>query len=318
MAAQYIRIVAIPPGEAPLWVREKWVGLCLPVADSQGPREAYVSGVLSRPLGKLPRQSGYAVYVRDAISELEKTAPDAAAWWRKDAPGLDAARRKFLFRTPCCELVQRGCEASHQDVSRIQPDRATTPLAGLSPVPQTPMHRTAARMILHRSPLVPALLLALVLFGGLWNSTHPIHPEQQAVVHGNLVDWNLHTHVSKSRTYRTVHLRITGQGTEFRIDPDIFRDLMGGRLPAGFAKGATIDITADAAQLAAPIHPLLRPGVGIVWINGLVVNGVTAFTLRDVVQQERHRWTGWLALAGLAALYLGYTIRNSRKQSASA
>jgi hypothetical protein len=26
-----VRIVAVPPGEAPLWVRQKWVGLDLPV-----------------------------------------------------------------------------------------------------------------------------------------------------------------------------------------------------------------------------------------------------------------------------------------------
>jgi hypothetical protein len=27
-----VRIIAVPPGEAPLWVREKWVGVELPVA----------------------------------------------------------------------------------------------------------------------------------------------------------------------------------------------------------------------------------------------------------------------------------------------
>jgi hypothetical protein len=47
---QYIRIVRIPPGEAPFWVREKWVGLELPLADGdRGPRGAYTSGVLSGP-----------------------------------------------------------------------------------------------------------------------------------------------------------------------------------------------------------------------------------------------------------------------------
>lgn len=119
MAPQYIRIVAIPPGEAPLWVREKWLGLCLPVADDRGSRKAYVSGVLSGPrnrfiafawrfLGKLSRQSGYAVYVRDAVSELEKTAPDAAAWWKNDGSRLQVPGRKFLFRASYCELMQQS------------------------------------------------------------------------------------------------------------------------------------------------------------------------------------------------------------------
>ena len=31
-----IRIIAAPPGEAPLWVRQKWVGLDLPVARYSG------------------------------------------------------------------------------------------------------------------------------------------------------------------------------------------------------------------------------------------------------------------------------------------
>ena len=125
MAPQYIRIVAIPSGEAPLWVREKWLGLCLPVADDRGSRKAYVSGVLSGPrnrfiafawrfLGKLSRQSGYAVYVRDAVSELEKTAPDAAAWWKNDGSRLQVPGRKFLFRASYCELTQPGWKTSNQ------------------------------------------------------------------------------------------------------------------------------------------------------------------------------------------------------------
>ena len=59
-------------------------------------------------------------------------------------------------------------------------------------------------------------------------------------------------------------MRITGYSAEFHIDPDIFHDLMGNRLPAGFTKGAALNITVDAAQLAAPIHPLLKPSVAVV------------------------------------------------------
>ena len=53
-APQFIRIVRTPPGEAPLWVREKWVGLELPLASGDyGPRHAYTSGVLSGPSNRL-------------------------------------------------------------------------------------------------------------------------------------------------------------------------------------------------------------------------------------------------------------------------
>jgi hypothetical protein len=154
MASQYIRIVATPPGEAPLWVRAKWVGLCLPVADSRSPREAYTSGVLSGPrnrflalvwrfLGKLSRQSGYPVYVSDAVRELEKTAPDAAAWWREEASRLLAPGRKFLFRTPYCEPVEPGYKASNASSLPNTPANARAPLPGPSSVPQIPAHEPA-------------------------------------------------------------------------------------------------------------------------------------------------------------------------------
>ncbi len=309
---EYIRITAVPPGEAPLWVRQKWVGLCLPVADSSGAHQAYVSGVLSGPrnqflalawrlFGKLGRQSGYAVYVRDAVRELEKSAPDAAAWWRQDAPRLQTPGRKFLFQTPYCEPMRPGCDAGHQGTV------STPSVAPPSTVAQTPMGRG------HRFPLAPALILALVLFGGLWNWSHPTRPERQVQIQGRLVDWSLHNYSSKGGSHTTVHLRITGYSPEFRIDPGIFHDLMGNRLPVGFTDGATIDITADAKELASPLHAPLEPGVAFVWVDGLAVNGATAFALNDVVQDERHQWTGWFGLAAMATAYLAFRIINSRK-----
>ena len=36
-----VRIVAVPLGEAPLWVREKWVGLELPLTRYATPREYF-------------------------------------------------------------------------------------------------------------------------------------------------------------------------------------------------------------------------------------------------------------------------------------
>jgi hypothetical protein len=112
-----IRITNVPPGEAPQWVREKWVGLVLPLATCRSkPRMAYTSGVLSGPpnrfaaiwwglRGRLERQSGYAVDASAALAILERTAPDAASWWRANVPRLLARRRRFMFRTSDCELV---------------------------------------------------------------------------------------------------------------------------------------------------------------------------------------------------------------------
>ena len=114
---RYIRIVRVPPGEAPFWVRDKWVGLELPLADDdQGPRVAYTSGVLSGPrnrfiallwglMGRLQRKSGFSVYVSEALAALEKTAPDAASWWRENVPRLQGRKRKFMFHPSACEFI---------------------------------------------------------------------------------------------------------------------------------------------------------------------------------------------------------------------
>jgi hypothetical protein len=117
--SSFIRIVSVPPGEAPLWVREKWVGLELPLpyGDSGG-RRAITSGVLSGPRnrlialwwalrGQLDCKSGYAVDANEAVRTLEGTAPEAAAWWRQNVPRLQYGKRKFLFAPAACEVVSK-------------------------------------------------------------------------------------------------------------------------------------------------------------------------------------------------------------------
>jgi hypothetical protein len=109
---RFIRIVRLPPGEAPLWVREKWVGLDLPLADGdRGPRHAFTSGVLSGPRnrliaawwslrGRLKWQSGYAVNAQEALRRLETIAPDAASWWRGNVPRVLHETGRFCSTSP--------------------------------------------------------------------------------------------------------------------------------------------------------------------------------------------------------------------------
>jgi hypothetical protein len=117
--SSFIRIVSVPSGEAPLWVREKWVGLELPLAyGDSGARGAITSGVMSGPpnrliglwwalRGRLERKSGYAVDADEAFRILEGTAPEAAAWWRQNVPRLQHGKRKFLFAQAVCEVVSK-------------------------------------------------------------------------------------------------------------------------------------------------------------------------------------------------------------------
>ena len=112
-----VRIIAIPPGEAPLWVREKWVGLELPLAQrSPSALTKPTAGVLSGPrsflaslagylTGRYHRERGFMVPVVAALKVLEGSSPEAAAWWRSNAPHLCRPWRCFMFQAQACEVV---------------------------------------------------------------------------------------------------------------------------------------------------------------------------------------------------------------------
>ena len=110
MDSQYLLITSIPPGEAPPWVREKWVGLSLPLAQrSSKPQKFFSIGVLSSPKsflgwlrawlnGGIYRESGFIVESQVAIEILSKKSPEAAEWWQKNTPKLLKPRHYFLFQ----------------------------------------------------------------------------------------------------------------------------------------------------------------------------------------------------------------------------
>jgi hypothetical protein len=113
-----VRIVAIPQGEPPLWVREKWVGLELPLARGSKAR-FYGFGAVSGPrtwlgqmwgllLGRAERIMGYVVYADRAVDVLAKSSPEAAAWWRENAGQVVAPGRYLVFHANECQLVKGG------------------------------------------------------------------------------------------------------------------------------------------------------------------------------------------------------------------
>ena len=110
-----IRIISVPPGEAPLPIREAWVGLELPLFRKRV--GSYIgSGVLSGPksilesfahlvTGRLTVHKGFLVPVLAAIEILEVANPAAARWWRENPSHMIRKRRYLLFPTECCEVV---------------------------------------------------------------------------------------------------------------------------------------------------------------------------------------------------------------------
>lgn len=114
----YLRIDAVPPGEAPLWVREQWVGLTLPLAQrGRAPMHHLTSGVVSGPkdfgtfllamaTGKLRRETGYRVVAHVAVDELAAHSPDASAWWREHASHQLRPGRFFVFHESVGEAIE--------------------------------------------------------------------------------------------------------------------------------------------------------------------------------------------------------------------
>jgi hypothetical protein len=99
-----IRIVAVPPGEAPEFVRRAWVGLELPVIAGQ------VHAAHGVALGVLTQQSvdapaSYAVDGKTAIAILQSAAPEIAAWWRQNAPAAVARGYQLIFPAEVCERL---------------------------------------------------------------------------------------------------------------------------------------------------------------------------------------------------------------------
>jgi hypothetical protein len=112
----WIRIIATPPGEAPLWVREQWVGLELPLIEPE-PRSFHSFGVISRPKsyvyqlwaiyrGRSQRIVGFAVPARVAVDILESASEAAAAWWKENLPHLLRPRQALIFPAIVCEAVE--------------------------------------------------------------------------------------------------------------------------------------------------------------------------------------------------------------------
>lgn len=111
----HIRIVSIPPGEAPERVRAAWIGLTLPLL-VEGAHMTETVGVLSGPttrwgfflarlFGRVGRERGYFVDAPQAVELLASHAPDAARWWRESASRAVQPGRVFVFAADVCQEV---------------------------------------------------------------------------------------------------------------------------------------------------------------------------------------------------------------------
>lgn len=98
-----VRIAAVPPGEAPEYIRRAWIGLELPVANGSSERGQGVVGVLSNRSAACG--DGYAVDGAEAVELLAAHAPNAAVWWCTNAPHVLVGGYQLVFPAEVCEAI---------------------------------------------------------------------------------------------------------------------------------------------------------------------------------------------------------------------
>ena len=83
---------------------------------------------------------------------------------------------------------------------------------------------------------------------------------------------------------------------------------MKGEAPVGMVPGAPVEISAEAAQVASPLHPPWDPSASIIWVNGLTVGGRQVFSVADVLKHGRHDDLFFIPLFGVPLLYACFLI----------
>lgn len=172
-----------------------------------------------------------------------------------------------------------------------------------------------ARGKIQHSPGTAAIFVFLAFALGFYNWANPIQ-KMQSHIEGALTGWSIE-HVVGTVQGSVIRFRLAGYSEEFHIDPDVVHDHMRNRIPAGFKKGADIVVIADAAQLASPIHPLLHPHLGIVWVHGLMVNGTRVLSLHQVLAQRHGDSILWFVATAAALGYFVFTLWDRHKRRAS-
>lgn len=82
---RHVRIVAVPAGDAPAWVRKAWMGLVLPLAPDA-------------PEGRV------LIYSHEAVAVLSRENKEAAMWWKTNQPrACRALGLTFEFAAKDCE-----------------------------------------------------------------------------------------------------------------------------------------------------------------------------------------------------------------------
>ena len=98
-----IRIISVPPGQAPEWVRRCWVGLEMETL-GQVPRDAALCGAVDGS-SVSANAEGFRVKADTAFRALVAVAPDAARWWQSRSILRYGSKAELVFKSKVCLLL---------------------------------------------------------------------------------------------------------------------------------------------------------------------------------------------------------------------
>ena len=104
-----VKITSMPPGGAPVAIREQWIGVEMPL--EQGPSEP---GILRSVTGGKPNPKsygGFPVKTEDAIQALREQGREEAAEWWENWFLSSPSGKTLVFAASCGELVDEAVEA---------------------------------------------------------------------------------------------------------------------------------------------------------------------------------------------------------------
>jgi hypothetical protein len=99
-AKQIMRIKSAPRGQAPLAIREQWIGVEIAYV-SVGLPEGTIRGAMS--LEEVAKHEVFVVEQNVAIDALRKKSREAADWWNR--MGFPMPGTQFTFERECADIV---------------------------------------------------------------------------------------------------------------------------------------------------------------------------------------------------------------------
>lgn len=122
-------------------------------------------------------------------------------------------------------------------------------------------------------------------------------------VQGALEEWS---EVGLPGRNPALRFRLVNETPDFRVDPPVYQNLLGGTVPLCFERGSPLVVTVLADELRSPRSSAADPSIQIVWVRGISCAGHDLYGSSQIVAWERNNARWGYGLLAAAISYLGY------------